>query len=61
MPMFDDLREAIDKVIEEASTNRVGAFLGVVQIESIENLRRVANTYFVEPEDDQEFKEWQQH
>lgn len=58
--MFKDLQEAIDRVVAwlddpDCPYND----LVMVPNDDLEYLRKVANTYFVEPEDDEEFNEWQ--
>lgn len=49
--MFQDLREAIDNVCNKPEFRLHSC---------VENLRKVSNLYFVEPEDDEEFTEWQE-
>lgn len=53
--MFKDLQDAIDNIFafkdEGEAWSRVPTYL-------IEDLKKIANTYFVEPEDDKEFEEW---
>lgn len=57
--MFKDLQDAIDRVTAWLDDpNCPYNDLVMVPIEDIENLLKVSNTYFVEPEDDKEFKEW---
>lgn len=58
--MFKDLQDAIDRVV--AWLDDPGCpynDLVMVPVDDLEHLRKVANTYFVEPEDDKEFQEWQ--
>ena len=58
--MFDELKEAIDRVTAWLDDPNVPYDdLVIVPNEDLENLVKVANTFFVEPEDDEEFNEWQ--
>lgn len=58
--MFDDLKTAIEDVLADAySQGKVSYDAVLVSSERLKMLEKLYYIYFVEPEDDKEFQEWQ--
>lgn len=58
--MFDDLKSAIEDVLADAySQGKVSYNAVLVSSERLKILEKLYYIYFVEPEDDKEFQEWQ--
>jgi len=56
--MFEDMREAIERVISQYRKTGLKTEY-VVDREAIDTLEKVYNLYFLEPEEDLEWRKWQ--